>query len=213
MKTTDTPSLSSRISSAIYEPVLALGERRGMRDRRADLLARARGRVLEIGAGTGLNLSHYPPGLDEVVITEPEPGMRARLARRAARDGRDVRVVDAGADALPFEDASFDTVVSTLVLCTVPDAGDAIAEIRRVLRPDGQLLFIEHVLSDDPRRSRWQQRLAAPWAIWAEGCRCDRETVSALRSGGLALDELISDEWRGMPRIVGPLAIGRATLA
>ncbi len=203
------PSRSEKFSGLIYEPVLALGERRGMRDRRRELLAAARGRVLEIGAGTGLNLPHYPAGVD-LVVTEPIAGMRDRLQRRAQEEGIDASVVAAGADELPFPDDSFDTVVSTMVLCTVPDPHVAISEIQRVLRPGGRLLFIEHVLADTPRLSRWQQRLADPWAAFADGCRCDRDTLAHLRSAGLRLTGVRRDAWRGMPGIVGPLVIGAA---
>ena len=119
----------ARAGAAIYDPFLALGERRGMRDRRAALLAGARGRVLEIGAGTGLNLPFYPPELDALVLSEPQEGMARRLQSRRDRERPDARVVRASADALPFADASFDAVVSTLVLCTVPDPEAAVAEV------------------------------------------------------------------------------------
>lgn len=207
---THTPSAGERFSGLIYDPFLRLGERCGMRDRRRELLAAAQGRVLEIGAGTGLNLPHYPDGLDELVVTEPVAGMRARLERRAARAGIEARIVAAGADELPFADDSFDTVVSTMVLCTVPDADAAIAEIRRVLRPGGRLLFIEHVVAESARLARWQHRLAAPWAAFADGCRCNRDTVGHLRAGGLRPLGVRQDAWKGMPRIVAPLVVGQA---
>lgn len=207
---TFTPSLGERLSGLMYDPFLALGERRGMRDHRASLLADARGRVLEIGAGTGLNLRHYPPDLDELVVTEPVAGMRERLEQRAGDDGVAARVVAAGADELPFAGDSFDTVVSTMVLCTVPDPHGAIDEVRRVLRPGGRLLFIEHVLSDTPRLSRWQRRLAEPWAAFADGCRCDRDTLGHLRAAGLRIARVREERWKGMPRVVAPLVVGQA---
>lgn len=210
---THTPSLSERFSALIYDPFLRLGERRGMRGRRADLLADARGRVLEIGAGTGLNLGHYPPGLDELVVTEPVAGMRERLAQRAEEVGIPVRVVAAGADDLPFADGIFDTVVSTMVLCTVPDPEAALAEIRRVLAPGGRLLFIEHVLADSPRLSRWQRRLARPWAAFADGCQCDRDTIANLRAAGLKPAKVRDEAWKGMPSIVAPLVVGEVEVA
>lgn len=203
------PSLAEKLSGLTYEPFLALGERRGMRDRRRRLLAAASGRVLEIGAGTGLNLPHYPPGVD-VVVTEPIAGMRARLERRAADGGVAASVVAAGADDLPFPDDSFDTVISTMVLCTVPDPRVAITEVRRVLKPGGRLLFIEHVLANSPRLSRWQRRLAEPWAAFADGCRCDRDTLAHLEAAGMRISDVREDSWNGMPAIVGPLAIGQA---
>ena len=208
MSTTTAPTALQRGNARFYDFFLALAERRGMRQRRRALLADARGRVLEIGAGTGLNLEHYPDAVDELVLTEPEPGMRWRLEQRARASGRRVSVVEAGAQELPFPDGSFDAVVSTMVLCTVPDPAVAMAEIRRILRPDGRLLFIEHVRADDEARlARWQDRLEAPWRAFGEGCRCNQPTLALLDEAGLKPRRLGHDRWRGMPRIVAPLII------
>ena len=141
---------------------------RGLETERASLLADARGRVLEVGAGTGLNARHYPAGV-EVVYTEPDPEMALR-----------VPVIAAPAEELPFDDGSFDTVVSTLVLCAVSDPERAIAEIRRVLVPGGRLLFLEHVRADDGSAlARWQDRLNPLWRAVA-GCNCNRRTIEKL---------------------------------
>jgi SAM-dependent methyltransferase len=191
----------------IYDLSLAISERRGMAARRRDLLASARGRVLELGAGTGLNLSHYPAGVD-LVVSEPDPAMRARLEKRAA--GR-ATVVAAGAEELPFADGSFDTVVSTLVLCTVGDPAQALAEVRRVLAPGGQLLLIEHVRAAEPRLARRQDRLAGVWHAVAMGCRCNQPTVELLEGAGLSVEQLAPSRWRAMPAIVGPLVVGTAS--
>jgi ubiquinone/menaquinone biosynthesis C-methylase UbiE len=188
-----------------YDSFLALGERRGMRERRRALLSSTRGRVLEIGAGTGLNLAHYPDAVTELVLTEPDDGMRSRLDRRAG-----YRTLDAPAERLPFEDGSFDFVVSTMVLCTVEDPAAALAEIRRVLAPEGRLLFVEHVRSDSPRLARWQDRLEAPWRAFAVGCRCNRPTLGLLAASGLEVERLERARWRGMPFVVSPLAWGAA---
>ena len=204
-------SLYERFSARIYDPFVWLGERRGMAHRRRELLAAARGRVLEIGAGTGLNVPHYPPGVDELILTEPVASMARRLERRAAkREGNMPRVVVASAQCLPFPDDSFDAVVSTLVLCTVPEPDRALAEIRRVLKPGGLLLFIEHVRSDSERWGRWQDRLARPWAAFASGCRCNRNTLDLLDASGIPVSELDRHKWKGMPSLVRPLAIGSA---
>lgn len=207
--TTARPGVVERANAAIYEPFLWLGEVRGMRRRRAELLGRARGRVLEIGAGTGLNLPHYRSELDELVLTEPDPGMSARLRTRTRRSGREVTVVEAEAELLPLPDASVDTVVSTMVLCTVPDPGAALREISRVLRPGGRFLFCEHVLSSSDRAARWQRRLAGPWAAVAMGCRCDRPLLAEI-GRVLALEDVARSTWRGMPALVHPLVIGSA---
>ena len=199
-----------RVMALVYDPFVWMGELAGMRRRRRALVADARGRVVEIGAGTGLNLRHYPSGIDELVITEPEPGMRRKLARRLERAGRTARIVDASALRLPFADASVDTVVSTLVLCTVPDPRGALREISRVLRPGGQLLFIEHIRSGSRLLAAFQDMLLRPWRGFAGGCVCNRPTVELMRDCGFTVtaDAAV---WRGMPAIVHPLAVGRAT--
>ncbi len=199
----------SRFGAAIYDPFLALGERRGMRERRRRLLGDASGRVLEIGAGTGLNLAHYPGELDELLLSEPVEPMARRLESRLRRSGVRGRVVRAGAEALPVATGSVDTVVSTMVLCTVPDPEAALGEIRRVLRPDGRLLFCEHVRSDSNRRSRWQERLAGPWEAFADGCRCNQETLGLIERT-LRIERVEHEAWHGMPGLVQPLIVGEA---
>jgi ubiquinone/menaquinone biosynthesis C-methylase UbiE len=203
---------SSWSFSLIYDPFLWWAERAGMAERRRALLASARGNVLELGAGTGLNLHHYPNELDRLVLTEPGKHMARRLERRIARLERRPKLVRAPAEALPVDDGVFDTVVSTLVLCTVEDPERALAEIRRVLRPEGSLLFLEHVRSDDRRLARWQDRLHGPWRSFAEGCNCNRPTLDLLRRAGFAVSAADA-RWRRMPPIVRPLVSGRATPA
>jgi SAM-dependent methyltransferase len=199
-----------RILALLYDPFLWLGEIAGMRSRRSALLGNARGRVVEIGAGTGLNVAHYPDGIAELVLTEPDAAMRRRLARRLQRHGRVARIVDAPAERLPLADASVDTVVSTLVLCTVNDPERTLGEIARVLRPDGQLLFVEHVRASSRFLAACQDNLLQPWRRFAGGCRCNRPTVELMRACGFAIaaDDVV---WRGMPAIVHPLIFGRAT--
>jgi SAM-dependent methyltransferase len=204
-----------RIGATIYDPFLAKAERRGMAHRRATLLGRAQGDVLEIGAGTGLNLAHYPSTTNRLVLTEPVAPMAIRLRRRVAgREGlrdvlRDVEVVEAPAEELPFPDAAFDTVVSTMVLCTVADADAALASIARVLRPGGTLLFVEHVHAGDTRLGRRQHRWAGPWAAFAQGCRCDRDLLGAIRAR-FDVADLQREEWLAMPSLVRPLVVGSA---
>jgi len=200
----------SWFTALVYDPMLWLGERAGMAERRARLLAGARGAVLEIGAGTGLNLERYPAGVERLVLTEPEEHMAKRLARRVAAAGSEAEVVRASADALPFDDQSFDTVVSTMVLCTVPDPQAALGEISRVLRPGGRLLFCEHVRSEGERLARWQDRLHGPWAAFADGCRCNQPTPELLSDAGFAVEVSERDAWRRMPPLVRPLVAGHA---
>lgn len=204
------PSLWDRAGARMYDPVLWLGELRGMRARRARLLREARGEVLEIGAGTGLNLAHYPAGIESLTLTEPVAEMVAQLKGRVERSGRAARVVEAPAEQLPFADDSFDTVVSTMVLCTVEDVDRALMEIQRVLRPGGRLLFVEHLRSDSERWGRWQDRLERPWAVFGAGCRCNQRTLEAIEASGLHLEGVQHERWRGMPAVVRPLAVGRA---
>jgi SAM-dependent methyltransferase len=198
-------------TAALYDPFVWLGERLGMRSRRRRLVSSARGRVLEIGAGTGLNLRHYPDSVDELVLAEPVESMAAHIDASARGGDTPVSVVHARAEELPFGDDSFDTVVSTLVLCTVGDPERAVAEVRRVLRPGGRFLFCEHVRADSRRLARWQERLAGPWALFADGCRCDRETLETI-SGQLSVESVEKERWCGMPAIVRPLVTGAATV-
>lgn len=202
--------LYARIVAAAYDRFTAANERAGMADLRRAVLAQAAGRTLEIGAGTGLNLDHYPPAIEELVLSEPEPAMAKRLMSRASQ-GRRCTVVEADAESLPFADDSFDTVAGTLVLCTIPDHGRALAEIARVLKPEGSYLFIEHVRSDDPRLAKWQDRLHWPWLKFTYGCHCNRDTLSTIGGSPLAFDRVEHGQMpKGVP-IVRPLVWGSAT--
>lgn len=199
----------SRLVATLYNPILWLGERLGMAERRRDLLAEARGAVLEIGAGTGLNLRHYPAGLDELVLVEPSGLLADRIDLSRAPVGVPTRLVRAPAEHLPFDDETFDTVVSTLVLCTVSDPARAVSEVTRVLRPGGRLLFCEHVGAESGWRRALQRRSSRPWAALADGCRCDRPTLATIESQ-MRVESVDRGRWRGMPAIVKPLVWGSA---
>jgi ubiquinone/menaquinone biosynthesis C-methylase UbiE len=155
---------------------------------RRSLLSAARGDVLELGAGTGANLLHYPDAVSAITATEPDAAMRRRLARKPA-GGRPVAVVDAAAERLPFEDASFDTVVTTLVLCSVDDPAAALSEARRVLRTDGRLLFIEHVAAPG-RAGLWQRRLQPVYGRLAAGCHLHRDSERAIIDAGFRIESI-----------------------
>jgi ubiquinone/menaquinone biosynthesis C-methylase UbiE len=202
-----------RLFSAVYDRGMKGTEEAGLGDMRHELLAQARGRVLELGAGTGVNLAHYPEAVDSLTLTEPDPHMTKRLREKLAAMGKtsEVTVIEAPAESLPFPDDSFDTAVVTLVLCTVPDPADALKEIHRVLKPDGQLLFLEHVRSRNPSLAKWQDRLEAPWRFLGDGCHCNRDTVTAIRAAGFELGKVDRDALPKAPPIVRPLASGTAT--
>jgi ubiquinone/menaquinone biosynthesis C-methylase UbiE len=201
-------SLRDRIFAAGYDPLSAPWEKRHGAKLRRNLLEHARGRVLEIGVGTGLSLPHYPP-VDELVATDPSEPMLRRARRRAAEAGVDVTFVKAPAEQLPFEDDSFDTVVSMVVLCTVEDQQRALREIRRVLRPNGQFLFSEHVRSEDPKRAGWQDRLEPIWGVVANGCHPNRHTLDAIREAGFDVSEVEQGELPGVPALVRPYVSGQ----
>ncbi len=204
-------SLWGRIFAAMYDRMLAGSEDNGLTDRRAELLAGARGRVLEIGAGTGLNLPHYPAeGLDELVLTEPEAPMARRLEDRVAGSARDIQVMRAGAEELPFKDASFDTAVSTLVLCTVTDPVRTLAELHRVLVPGGRLLFLEHVRNPDPKRAKKQDRITPVWRHVGHGCHANRDTPRLIREAGFDVTEFEEGHFPKGPGFIQPLVGGVA---
>jgi ubiquinone/menaquinone biosynthesis C-methylase UbiE len=206
-------SVWGRVFAAVYDRALEGTEKAGLAERRQELLSQARGRVLEIGAGTGLNLPHYPPSVEEIVFTEPEEPMAKRLERKLADGARQGKVTRAPAEKLPFEDDSFDTVVCTLVLCTVEDPEQALSEIARVLRPGGQLLFLEHVRADDPKLARWQDRLTGIWRKIGHGCNPNRPTPALIEQSPLTLEEIEHGDLPKSPPIVRPLVSGRAVAA
>ncbi|PZN95514.1 MAG: SAM-dependent methyltransferase [Alphaproteobacteria bacterium] len=165
----------------------ALGHPR-IEARRAALVGQARGDVLEIGFGTGATLPFYDPaGVTSLTVVEPSEGMNRRAAARLAAARVPVTSVPGMGEGLPFADARFDCVVTCLTLCSVTDVPQVLAEIRRVLKPGGQFLFLEHVLSDDPGRGRWQRRLTPLQKVVGVGCHLDRDTAAMVRTAGFAL--------------------------
>ena len=199
-----------RAFAALYDRGLAGTEDAGLREMRRRLLATARGRAVEVGAGTGVNLDLYPAAVEELVLTEPDPHMARRLRARLAGSGREAAVAEAPAEALPFPEASFDTAVATLALCTIPDPPAALAELARVLKPGGRLLFLEHVRSREPRLARWQDRLERPWRFLGDGCHCNRDTLAAIAASPLQVEEVEHGEVPKAPPIVRPLIQGAA---
>lgn len=204
-------SVYGRLFARFYDHALAPSEEAGLTRHRATLLAQARGRVLELGAGTGLNLGHYDASaVTELVLTEPEEPMLRRLRPRASGNTPRALAICARAEELPFADASFDTVVSTLTLCTVEDLPAALTEARRVLAPGGRLLFLEHVRSDDARDARRQDRLTPLWRRVAHGCRPNRDTLAAIAAARFEIEGVGHDRFPKAPRLVEPLISGVA---
>jgi ubiquinone/menaquinone biosynthesis C-methylase UbiE len=195
----------------MYDRMMAGSEEAGLSDRRDRLLSDVQGSVIEIGAGTGVNLGHYPKqGIVELALVEPEEPMARRLDAKVAQSPLPARVVRAPGESLPFEDGTFDFAVSTLVLCTVKDQPRSLAELRRVLKPDGKLVFLEHVRSEDPRVAKWQDRLRPVWVRCGHGCNCNRDTLAGLTGAGFEVREVEHMQIPKAPPIVRPLIVGTA---
>jgi ubiquinone/menaquinone biosynthesis C-methylase UbiE len=202
-------SLRGRLFAMTYDRNMARVEKAGLRALRQSLLAAAGGNVLEIGGGTGANLPFYRPEVESLTITEPETPMMRRLERRVRKQAPRTKVLRAPAEDLPFEDRTFDAVVSTLVLCGASDQPRALRQLRRVLRPGGQLLFIEHVRSDDARlahrqdRMNWLNRLMVC-------CDCNRPTLTSIQEAGFTVVQVEHLTWQKVPSFASPLVVGRA---
>jgi ubiquinone/menaquinone biosynthesis C-methylase UbiE len=209
-------SLRTRFFALTYDRQIARAEAAGLRAMRERLLAGAHGDVLEIGGGTGLNLPFYGPAVTSLTITEPYPPMLRRLERRmaeagAGQHGPAATVLRAPAEDLPFDDHSFDVAVSTLVLCGVDDQPRALRELRRVLRPGGRLLFIEHLRSGDPGTARLQDRMN-----WLNRlvvcCDCNRPTLGSIEQAGFTVADVEHTELPKAPPFVRPAVTGYATV-
>jgi ubiquinone/menaquinone biosynthesis C-methylase UbiE len=203
-------SLLDRAFAAAYDPVLRSAELAGLAQLREDLLADVEGHVVELGAGTGANLDHLGPGIDRLTALEPSPSMADRLRRHAARTvDHEVEVLEAPAEALPLPSGSTDTVVATLVLCTVADPVQALAEIRRVLRPGGQLLLLEHVRGEGTTETV-QRALDPVWRVVGRGCHLTRDTRRIVAEAGFDTSGL-RDVRLPLPAPVRPGLVGTAT--
>jgi ubiquinone/menaquinone biosynthesis C-methylase UbiE len=193
-----------------YDRQIAKSEKAGLRAFREGLLAGVQGDVLEIGGGTGANLPCYGPAVGSLTITEPELPMLRRLERKVGEQGRAVKVLRAPAEDLPFDDDTFDVAVSTLVLCGVDDQPRALRELRRVLRPGGRLLFIEHVRSGDTSlahlqdRMNWLNRLVVC-------CDCNRPTLDTIQKAGFTVTQVEHTALPKAPKFVSPAIVGSAT--
>jgi SAM-dependent methyltransferase len=178
-------------------------------EKRTQLMSSAEGSVLEVGGGTGFNLRYYPAAVSAITVTDPVDGMLKRARKRAAEAGKEITTTRASAEALPFEDGSFDTVVASWVLCSVDDQDRALAEIRRVLRPGGGYLFMEHVRADDPDLSRKQDRWERLWMCACFGCHPNRDTLPRIESA-FDVEEVERGRAPQGPKLVRPYVLGRA---
>jgi len=202
-------TLRSRFFAMTYDRQMAKVEKAGLGACRERLLAAASGHVLEIGAGTGSNLRYYGPAVESLTLTEPEAPMMRRLERKAGEQAPGATVLRAPAEDLPFDDESFDVAVSTLVLCGVDDQPRALRELRRVLRPGGRLLFIEHVRSDDARVARSQDRMNGLNRFMV-GCDCNRPTLQSVNDAGFSVTSIEATTLPKVFTFVSPAIVGSA---
>lgn len=184
--------------AGLYERISRESEARGTTAHRARMLEGLTGRVIEIGAGNGLNFVHYPQGVTEVVAVEPEDRLRASAQCAATAAAVPVTVVAGHADALPADDATFDAAVISLVLCSVPDPASTLAETRRVLKPGGQLRFFEHVRSDRPWFALLEDLVTPLWALGGGGCHLNRDAAASIQSAGFEIQHLDRLNYRPM---------------
>lgn len=200
------------VFARFYARVSKAAEAKGTAEHRDELLAGLTGRVIEVGAGNGLNFRHYPSSVTEVVAVEPESYLRQRAEEAAKAASVAVTVLDGTADQLPADDATFDAGVASLVLCSVHEQSIALAELRRVIRPGGELRFYEHVVSDRPRFARVQRALdRTVWPIVGGGCHASRDTLAAIHAAGFTVEQSRSFEFRPAPAIpIAPHILGVA---
>jgi ubiquinone/menaquinone biosynthesis C-methylase UbiE len=187
----------------------AMGDPR-MAELRKELLAGVGGEILEVGFGTGLNLPHYPEHVRRITTVDPNPGMNKLARRRVAESRVEVDHRMLGGERMPFGDESFDSVVSTWTLCSIPDVGRALAEVHRVLRPGGRFLLLEHGLSGDPGVRKWQRRLNPVQRVVGDGCRLDLDVEGAVREAPFGHVEVERFEMERVPRTHGTMYRGVA---
>lgn len=201
--------MSRPIFARVYERFSQGAEKRGQAELRARTLAGLTGRVVEVGAGNGLNFAHYPAEVTEVVAVEPEPYLRERAAERAAAVRVPIRLVEGDAEHLPLGDGEADAVVCSLVLCSVPDQAAALAEARRVLRPGGELRFYEHVVSHKRGKAAFQRAFTKTiWKRISGGCHMDRDTGRAIVDAGFEVAEMDRVPFQGLAHILGVARVG-----
>ncbi|MBE8523091.1 class I SAM-dependent methyltransferase [Amycolatopsis sp. H6(2020)] len=198
------------VFAGLYDKFLARVEQHGLSEKRAEMLAPAYGKTIELGTGTGLNLLHYPDAVTDLVLTEPYPPMVAKLEEKVRDYPKRVQLTVAGAEKLPFDDGTFDTVAAAMILCTVRDPDVVLAEIERVLKPGGQYLFLEHVRNPDPKVARKQDIIQKGWYWFGNECHCNRPTLDTLSKSSLEIVEIKETKMPGAWEFIEAMAIGRA---
>jgi SAM-dependent methyltransferase len=194
-----------------YDFAMRSTERRCLQQWRKELLTQAHGDLLEIGAGTGINLPHYPASVTRILLSEPDAQMRKLLQRKTDQiKNRNIDIAHWDAESIDLPDASFDTIVSTLVLCSVVSLETSLKEIYRLLRPNGDLLFIEHVISDHPATLVWQRRIEPFWSFFSGDCQLTRDTATAICSAGLSIERLTEAPMIGTPTFIRKTIRGSA---
>jgi ubiquinone/menaquinone biosynthesis C-methylase UbiE len=209
----------SRAFTAWYGYMMRRVDESGLRETRRALLGEAHGRVLDLGPGTGSNLPLFPAAVEQLVLAEPSAHMLRVLRGKVGETGGsragkgEVELVQAPAECLPFEDASFDCVTCTMVMCTMPDPQAGLDEVARVLKPGGKFLFLEHVRSEDAAFARTQDRLEAPWRFIADGCHCNRDSLATIEASPLTVERFQRGQMPVAPLFMKPLIFGSASLA
>ena len=206
-------SIREKLGAALYDAMMKGPERAGLQHWRRDLLDQARGTVLEIGVGTGANIANYPPEVDRLIAVEPNLAMARRIDVDEFSGSGGVEVVEAYAGDLPVDDASVETVVATLVLCSVPDSSAALAEIRRVLTDEGRFLFLEHVAAEDDTTRKWQDRIDPLWNWCTGDCHMNRRTEAEIRDAGFAFEWIEREPMPKTPSLLRPAIRGAAVVA
>ena len=202
----------SWLMAAVYDRFMRASEEACLARWRAELLRDLSGAVLEVGAGTGVTLPHYPKWVARLVVCEPDTHMRRKLKRKVDASAlRNIEISDAPLDSLPFRAGEFDAVVCSLVLCSVPDQPAALAEIARVLKPGGRLVFLEHVAADGrPERLKWQRRIEPVWKHLMGNCHLTRRTEAAIAAAGFKIERIQRESIRKALPIVRPSIRGLA---
>ncbi|SHJ21765.1 Methyltransferase domain-containing protein [Malonomonas rubra DSM 5091] len=203
-------SFYNRLMAKYYDAAIGATERRCFSPWRSQLLQQAEGDLLEVGAGTGLNLPHYPQQVERLILSEPDPYMRRRLQQKLPIHKQPAQITAWPAEKINLADGSLDTVVSTLVLCSVDSVQQSLQELFRVLKPGGQLLFLEHVIANDASTVRWQKFWEPLWKCACGNCHLTRDTVYKIEEMGMIIKDMTEETITGAPSIVRRAVIGRA---